>query len=148
VLIEAVGIGLFVSILYYALVGLTPGGLIVPGYIALHLHSPLRVLSTLLAALVTYLIVRHILHHVVILYGRRRFLAMVMVGFIVRWLSDLLLLHGPFPAALPAGELRVIGYIIVGLIANCFAEQGILPTACSVLIASVLVRLVLHLLLF
>ena len=39
-LIEAVGIGLFVSILYYALVGLTPGGLIVPGYIALHLHSP------------------------------------------------------------------------------------------------------------
>ena len=39
-LIEAVGIGLFVSILYYALVGLTPGGLVVPGYIALHLPQP------------------------------------------------------------------------------------------------------------
>lgn len=148
-LIEAVGLGLLVGILYYSVVGLLPGGLIVPGYIALYLHSPLRIFATMISSLVTFYFVRHVVYNFVILYGRRRFLAMVLVGFIVKWLSDQLFIFFPFTDFFPGTvEVRVIGYIITGLIANSFAEQGIFPTIYSILIVSVIVRLLLMLFLF
>lgn len=143
-LIEAVGIGLLVTIVYYTLWGLMPGGLIVPGYIALFLTSPFRILSTLLAALITFFIVKHFLYHFLILYGRRRFLAMIMVGFIVKWLSDWFFVMIAADNFLPLeNEVRVIGYIISGLIANTFFEQGIWPTISSLMIVSAVVRLIL-----
>jgi len=149
VLIEAVGLGLLVGILYYTIVGLLPGGLIVPGYIALYLHSPLRIFSTFASSLVTFYFVRYFIYNFVILYGRRRFLAMVLVGFMVKWLSDQLFIYLPISDYLPGTvEVRVIGYIITGLMANSFAEQGIMPTVYSVLIVSVIVRLLLMLFLF
>ncbi len=148
-LIEAVGLGLLVGILYYTIVGLLPGGLIVPGYIALYLHSPLRIFSTFASSLVTFYFVRYFIYNFVILYGRRRFLAMVLVGFMVKWLSDQLFIYLPISDYLPGTvEVRVIGYIITGLMANSFAEQGIMPTVYSVLIVSVIVRLLLMLFLF
>ncbi len=148
-LIEAIGLGLFVGIIYYNVVGLMPGGLVVPGYIALYLHSPLRIVSTFFAAGITFLLVRYVLQHFVILYGRRRYLAMVMIGFIVKWLSDHMLTYLPLRGVVPTtAEVRVIGYVIAGLIANTFSEQGVLPTITSTMIAAIIVRLLLILLIF
>ena len=39
-------------------IGLAAGGIVVPGYIAMTLHQPARVVSTLAIALVVYLIIR------------------------------------------------------------------------------------------
>ena len=148
-LIEAIGFGLFVGIIYYSVVGLMPGGLIVPGYIALYLHSPLRIVSTFLAAGITFILVKYVVQHFVILYGRRRYLAMVMIGFIVKWLSDQMFIYLPLGEIVPAtAEVRVIGYVIAGLIANTFSEQGVLPTITSTMIVAIIVRLLLILLIF
>ena len=64
----AIGVGLAVSLLFSELFGLAAGGMVVPGYFAIHLTQPLAVVLTLAAALVTYWLV-YALSMVVIIYG-------------------------------------------------------------------------------
>ena len=135
---QAIGIGIVISFAFYEIVGLSPGGIVVPGYIALFLDQPVRILVTLLVALLTYFAV-NMLSNYIILYGRRRFLAMILVGFILKWLIEGLIIKIPISGI----ELQSIGYIIPGLIANEMRRQGILPTLYSLAIVSVIVRLML-----
>ena len=71
---QAIGIGIVASFAFYEMVGLSPGGIVVPGYIALFLNQPPRILITLAVALLTYFLVK-MLSNYIIIYGRRRFLA-------------------------------------------------------------------------
>jgi len=135
---QAIGIGVMVSFVFYEMVGFSPGGIVVPGYVALFLDQPIRILVTLLVALLTYFAVK-ILSNYIILYGRRRFLAMVLVSFLLKWLIEEIVIKMPIPGI----ELRSIGYIIPGLIANEMRRQGIFPTIYSLAIVSILVRLIL-----
>jgi len=91
---QAIGIGVMVSFAFYEIVGLSPGGIVVPGYIALFLDQPIRILVTLLVALLTYFAVK-ILSNYIILYGRRRFLAMVLVSFFLKWLIEEIIIKSP-----------------------------------------------------
>ena len=135
---QAIGIGVMVSFAFYEMVGFSPGGIVVPGYVALFLDQPIRILVTLLVALLTYFAVK-ILSNYIILYGRRRFLTMVLVSFLLKWLIEEMIIKMPIPGM----ELRSIGYIIPGLIANEMRRQGIFPTLYSLAIVSILVRLIL-----
>ena len=134
----SIGFGLAVSLLFTELFGLAAGGMVVPGYIALHLDRPIEVALTLTAALVTFGIV-HAISSVVIIYGRRRTVAMILVGYMVgmfvRWITA-----GVISGA---DEYVVIGFIIPGLIAIWIDRQGLVETLCSLLTASAVVRLVL-----
>jgi poly-gamma-glutamate biosynthesis protein PgsC/CapC len=127
-----------VSFAFYEIVGFSPGGIVVPGYVALFLDQPIRILVTLLVALLTYFAVK-ILSNYIILYGRRRFLTMVLVSFLLKWLIEEIIIKMPISGI----ELRSIGYIIPGLIANEMRRQGIFPTIYSLAIVSILVRLIL-----
>lgn len=138
---EAMGLGLMVSFLCYELLGLVPGGLIVPGYLALYLSHPIRIVSTLVASLLTYALVAHLLGRVLILYGRRRYFIMVMTGFFISFLGEKLL--SPL-----GGDLRVIGYLVTGILADCYLKQGILPTLLSLSFAVIMVRFLLILFFF
>jgi poly-gamma-glutamate biosynthesis protein PgsC/CapC len=135
---QAIGIGVMVSFAFYEMVGFSPGGIVVPGYIALFLDQPVRILITLAVALLTYFVVK-ILSNYIILYGRRRFLTMVLVSFLLKWLIEEIIIKMPISGV----ELRSIGYIIPGLIANEMRRQGIFPTIYSLAIVSILVRLIL-----
>ena len=135
---QAIGIGIMVSFAFYEIVGFSPGGIVVPGYVALFLDQPIRILVTLLVALLTYFAVK-ILSNYIILYGRRRFLTMVLVSFLLKWLIEEMIIKMPISGI----ELRSIGYIIPGLIANEMRRQGIFPTLYSLAIVSILVRLIL-----
>jgi poly-gamma-glutamate biosynthesis protein PgsC/CapC len=135
---QAIGIGVMVSFAFYEMVGFSPGGIVVPGYVALFLDQPIRILVTLLVALLTYFAVK-ILSNYIILYGRRRFLTMVLVSFLLKWLIEEMIIKMPISGV----ELRSIGYIIPGLIANEMRRQGIFPTLYSLAIVSILVRLIL-----
>ncbi|UCE85274.1 MAG: poly-gamma-glutamate biosynthesis protein PgsC [Deltaproteobacteria bacterium] len=157
----SIGIGLVVSLFFSEFFGLAAGGLVVPGYIALYLHRPFDVLLTLVAALLTFFLVR-VASTFVIVYGRRRTVLMILVGYAVG-----VLLNGAVGAAfegvevlpslagaetIPAMptttngalvELRVIGFIVPGLIAIWLDRQGVLPTLAALLTSAVVVRLVL-----
>ena len=135
---QAIGIGIMVSFVFYEIIGLSPGGIVVPGYIALFLDQPVRILITLVVALLTYLIVIQLSNYI-ILYGRRRFLTMVFIGFLLKWLIEEIIIKIPISGI----ELRSIGYIIPGLIANEMRRQGIFPTLYSLAIVSIIVRLIL-----
>jgi gamma-polyglutamate biosynthesis protein CapC len=137
----SIGIGLAVSLAFSELFGLTAGGMIVPGYIALHLDRPLHVLLTLGAGAATWGIVSGISTFMIV-YGRRRTVLMILVGFLMGYAIRMYL--GQIDPAHTAGmDLSVIGYILPGLIAIWLDRQGIVETLSALLAASVVVRLIL-----
>ncbi len=140
---QAIGIGIAIGFLFYELVGLSPGGIVVPGYIALFLDQPLRILVTVSIAILTYYIVSFLSNYL-ILYGKRRFLSMILISFLVKWLIESFLFQ--FPAT--NIEIQSIGYIIPGLLANEMKRQGIIPTLIAMAIVAILVRLILYLFIF
>ncbi|KPK64771.1 hypothetical protein AMJ83_00860 [candidate division WOR_3 bacterium SM23_42] len=137
-LIEAVGIGMFLSLILTETIGLAAGGIVVPGYIALVLHHPVQVIATILAGLITYLIIK-LLSSYIIIYGRRLLIISILVGYLIAYLTrispmirlDALIL-----------DVQTVGFVIPGLIAYWIARQGIIPTLAAMLIVSSLVRLV------
>lgn len=134
----AVGIGLAITLLFSEIFSLSAGGMIVPGYFALALDNPLAVGLTVLVALATWGIVKGI-SQFTILYGRRRVVLMVLLGFVLG--QSLQLLVAPTPDAMPIAP--IIGMIIPGLIALWIERQGIVETLSVLCLCSVLVRLTL-----
>ncbi|MEG1774053.1 MAG: poly-gamma-glutamate biosynthesis protein PgsC, partial [Oscillospiraceae bacterium] len=119
---EIIVLGVVVSLLYAELTGLSPAGLVVPGYIALCLKTPARIAYTLVVVLITWGLAR-LLGNVMILYGRRRFAVMVLLSFAVSFLlgNSPLLPYDP----------GVIGCLVPGIIAQEFEKQGILKSLVS-----------------
>ena len=137
----SIGVGLVVSLLFSELFGLVPGGLVVPGYIALYLHRPGEVLLTLAAALITFALVRAA-SSAVIIYGRRRTVLMVLTGYLVG--LALRQLAGGYDGL--GTQLDLIGHIIPGLIAIWLDRQGVTETVSALVTVSAVVRLLLVLL--
>lgn len=134
----ALALGIVVSLVVSEVFGLVSAGLVVPGYLALYLDQPARLAATLLIALLTYVGVRHGLSRAVVLYGRRRFGVTILTGFILNMAAaQLPLLTSEAP------ELRAVGFIVPGLIANTALTQGPWVTAGMTLLVAAVVRLVL-----
>ena len=117
---EAVGFGLLVSLLFSEVIGLTAGGMVVPGYIALYLDQPLRIAGTVIAALATYATLRF-LSNFMILYGRRCLVFAVVLGFVYGALTRYLMVAAPAPEL---AHLVAVGYIIPGLLAYWMEPAG------------------------
>jgi poly-gamma-glutamate biosynthesis protein PgsC/CapC len=142
-LFQAIGLGLVVSLVFTEILGLAAGGLVVPGYIALYLDQPLRILGTVLAALATYACVR-VLSRYILLYGRRTMVFCVLGGFLFGYLTRyLLVLNASLDLGMDASLLQAVGYIIPGLIAYWMMRQGIVETLCTMFMAAFIVRLAL-----
>lgn len=138
----SIGLGLFVSLMFSEFLGLAAGGMVVPGYFALNLSDPTKVALTLVAAVLTYWIVRF-MNFFMIIYGRRRTVLMILTGFLV---GAVIRNFVQFEISAFEIDLSVIGYIIPGLIAIWIDRQGLLETLSTLLASSVLVRMVLILL--
>jgi poly-gamma-glutamate biosynthesis protein PgsC/CapC len=141
----AIGIGLAVSLLFSEMFGLAAGGMVVPGYFALYLNRPVDILLTVIAALVTFGIV-HLLSTFVIVYGKRRTVLMILVGYLIRMLMNHIpaeFLQSVAPLTDTKAEFAVIGYIIPGLIAIWIDRQGLVETLSALATASVVIRLIL-----
>jgi poly-gamma-glutamate biosynthesis protein PgsC/CapC len=123
-------VGIILGFLIYEVTGYTPGGIITPGYIALYIQRPMVILTTLLAAIAVYLIVVFLSRYIII-YGRRAFIASVLLGFALKWIIEAYLLVPVTPSL----DIAIIGYIIPGLIANEIRKQGILATCLSTVLA-------------
>ena len=136
---EAIGLGLVISLFFAEALGLTASGLVVPGYVALHLNQPLMVLGTLVAGILTMLIVQ-LIGRFIVLFGRRTMVLCVIVGYLVGQAVPPLLGTGLGAGAIDIG---VIGYIISGLIGYWMVRQGVAETVATVITASFIVRLIL-----
>lgn len=125
-------IGVVVSLIYAERTGVIPAGMVVPGYLALVLDQMLFVSAIFIISFTTYLVVHHGVSRLVILYGRRRFVAMLGVGLVLKLLFDYFYPVLPFEVY----EFRGIGVIVPGLVANSIAGQGLPHTLLSTLLLS------------
>jgi poly-gamma-glutamate biosynthesis protein PgsC/CapC len=134
----SIGIGLAVSLFLSEALGMAGGGLVVPGYLALYLTEPVTVALTLAAGLAAFGIVR-VLASTAIIFGRRRTILMILTGYLTgalirRLAGDAFGAEETYP---------VIGFIIPGLIAIWLDRRGVVESFCSLITASVMVRLIL-----
>lgn len=138
----SIGIGLAVSLIFSESFGIAAGGMVVPGYFALYMTRPVEALLTLAVGFATFGIV-HALSAIVIVYGRRRTVLMILVAYLLG-----MGLRAAMPSIVGEGNevIRVIGFIIPGLVAIWLDRQGVVETTSSLVTASVAVRLVLILL--
>ena len=120
-------IGVIGTLLFVETFGITPGGIIVASYLALVFDSPITIVLIFLVSFITYGIVNYILPKFVILYGRRRFLAMLFVSMLLNILITTV--NASMGNALDA--LSAIRIVIPGLIANAYYKQGIKLTVAS-----------------
>ncbi|MCR4396821.1 MAG: poly-gamma-glutamate biosynthesis protein PgsC [Candidatus Saccharicenans sp.] len=126
-------LGLVLALIFTELAGFSPGGLIVPGYFAIYLDQPWRPLATLLVALVTLGLYR-LAGSFLILFGRRRFVFMILTGVVLAQAWALIL---PRFFSEPL-SLRVIGWVVPGLLASNLERQKTLPTLAALILVSVM----------
>lgn len=132
-MLETLFLGVVLAVLYVEFIGIYPGGIIVPAYFALFLDQPLRALATILIALASLALYK-ILARYFILFGKRRFVLIILLG---GTLNEIWMLLAPQVMALPL-ELRAIGWVIPGLLANNLERQKPLPTLASLITVSVM----------
>ena len=123
--------------------GILSGGLVSAGYISFYVNQPARVASTLLMAVAICLIVRA-LAHVMILFGRRRFILTMLVSILLTQILESVLIVTSSVDI----DMRIIGYIVPGLIANDMEKQGIFKTLIMICACAAIIWLVLNIGLF
>ena len=132
-----IGIGMVLSLFLTETLGVTAGGIIVPGYIAMNLEDPLRVIITFGISIITFLIIKS-LSQFIMVYGKRRLVLALLIGFLLGYLTRS---ENNLVSSLTELDFAVIGNIIPGLIANWMDRQGVLRTICTVLITAGITKL-------
>src|SRR5699024_6095996 len=135
----SLAVGMVIALLFAEKTGIVPAGLVVPGYLALVFDQWRFLVVIIFVSVVTYLIVQFGVTKFVILYGRRKFAAMLIVIIMVKLIFDYFYPIMPFEVY----EFRCIGIIVPGIIANTIQKQGVVVTLASTLIVSFLTFLML-----
>ena len=133
-----IGIGMVLSLFLTETLGVTAGGIIVPGYIAMNLENPERLVITFGISIITFLLIK-LLSRYIMVYGKRRLVLALLIGFLLGYLSRS---ENIITAGLGTTDFMVIGNIIPGLIANWMDRQGVLRTICTVLITAGVTKLI------
>ena len=128
----AIGIGMCLSLMLTETLGVTAGGVIVPGYIALYLHEPFKIVITFSVALIVLIVIK-ILSNFMFIYGKRRLVLSLILGFFLGYLSKLYF----------DSDLSSIGNIIPGLLASWMDRQGTVKTISVLIVIAVATRLIL-----
>src|ERR1044071_6674743 len=134
-------LGIVVSTIIYKRTGLTLGGVIVCGYLALFVGQPLHIIVTLAIAYLTNQIVYKILQKRFMLNGRKLFEIEILVGLIfqVLWIV-IIRLFGTVNLDLTI--LYGIGFVLPGVIAHDMGRQGARNTIGSILLGVSIVALI------
>lgn len=119
-------------------IGILTGGLISSGYLAFYLEEPYRLVSTLILAIIVYGGYR-LAGKFIILFGRRRFMFVVVTGILLGWLYE----RFSYSLSFIPQDTRIIGYIIPGLLANDMVKQGVIKTILAALVCAFLIRFLL-----
>lgn len=141
---EVIILGIILSIIFYEITEISPGGLIVPAYIAFYLDNPQRVIITILAGILTFLIVKFISNHAIV-YGRRKFALCIMISFIIRVVLKYFNIYivNEYELFILGGS--IIGVIIPGIIAQEIDRHGMIRTISSLLILSIFIKSIIEL---
>lgn len=130
-------LGVMVSIIFYEITNITPGGIVVPGLLALYFNQIDRVIYTLIIAIITYFIVK-LLSKYFVIFGKRRFVFMIIISVVLSLILDLILPTVSFELL----SFNIIGYTVAGIIANNIYKQGLVKTVPSLIIVCGIIGLI------
>ena len=134
-------VGVVLSLIFAEKFGINPAGLVVPGYLALIFDQPIMLLSVLIISCLTFFIVNNGISKWVILYGRRKFAAMILTGMVLKFIFDLIYPLTPFEMV----EVSGIGVVIPGIIAKKKKKQGVVITLSSTMLLTCITYVILFL---
>ncbi|WP_328776051.1 poly-gamma-glutamate biosynthesis protein PgsC/CapC [Streptomyces goshikiensis] len=119
--IAAIGIalGLMFSLVCYLTTNLSPGGMITPGWLALTLLEDLQRAALVVGVTVLTYLLTLLLQRFVILYGKRLFAAVVLLGVLLQ-ATVVIVLQVEFPLLYTN---QTLGFIVPGLIAYQLVRQ-------------------------
>ncbi|MGW7439586.1 poly-gamma-glutamate biosynthesis protein PgsC/CapC [Streptomyces sp. NPDC054849] len=119
--IAAIGIalGLLFSLVCYLTTNLSPGGMITPGWLALTLLEDLQRAALVVGVTVTTYVLTLVVQRFVILYGKRLFAAVVLLGVLIQ-ATVVIVLQMEFPLLYTN---QTLGFIVPGLIGYQLVRQ-------------------------
>lgn len=131
-------ISLLVSLIFSDLLSLSPGGIIVPFYFVLYFEDPVKIAATYVTALLSVFLIRF-LSHFMLLYGRRRFTAYIVVGLLLKMLFT----YAYFGGGYMFFHLSMtIGYLVPGILGENMERQGIIKTTAVLTVSVLLIRMI------
>lgn len=122
--------GIAAAVLFTELTNVSPGGLIVPAYLALYIYAPERIAATILLAFACMGAVR-LCSRWMILYGRRRYFVFLAVGMLAKMALGMW----------GTGTIGTIGYLVPGLLDRDMETQGIIKTLSAATIVTLFIVL-------
>lgn len=135
-LIISIAISLVLGFLLFEATGLVAGGLVSPGYFALHWDRPASMALALGIALLTLVVLR-CAGACTVLYGRRRFLFALLTAFFLQWTLG----SAVMGLSMAEGRTDIVGYLIPGLVAHEMDRQGMGITLAALLLLTAATRL-------
>lgn len=137
--VEMVRLAIFlsavVSLLVYERFGISSGGTIVAGYLALFVPQPTHLIVTLVLSYLTYYIVHKHLRPRYMLWGRKLFETEMVVALVLQslWFVVVLL---TMPLTPQAATLLGIGFLLPGIMAHDIGRQGVQKTLSVILLSA------------
>jgi len=122
-------IGLIVSIIFYEVTSISPGGIITTGVLLLFIDTPERIIYTVLIGIFSYLIVR-LLSKFLIIYGKREYVILIFTSIFLNFLMQIILEITSFNLI----NISMIDFLIPGVIAYTLTKQGLKKTLPSMVI--------------
>ena len=135
---ELAVLALLISLLFTELTNLLPGGIIVPFYFALYLDDPVKIVATVVSALIAMVVVKFLSRYM-ILYGRRKFALYLIIGILEKILFTYLYFGNSY---LFYNLSMTIGYLVPGILARDMEKQGVVKTLGALSIVVLIIRLV------
>lgn len=130
-------LSLLISLIFADVVGLMPGGIIVPFYFVLFIEEPVKIAATVVTALAAMLVVR-ILSNYTILYGRRKFALYLVAGLCFKVLFSFVWFGNTY---MFYNLSMTIGHLVPGILGSTMEKQGIGKTLLSLGVVVLIIRL-------
>ena len=128
-------LGILLGMFYYHKTGWACGGIITPGVIAIYIGDPGKVLVSIAAGLVTWVILKVLVRFTGI-YGRQRLAAAMLIALALR-----------YPLVSVWGETSLwLGWVVPGLVGADMQRQGVVITLSAVVAVSVVTAMSVQLL--
>lgn len=117
---ELAVLALLISLIFTELTNLLPGGIIVPFYFALYLDDPVKILATVISALIAMVVVKFLSRYT-ILYGRRKFALYLIIGILEKILFTYLYFGNSY---MFYNLSMTIGYLVPGILAGKWRSRA------------------------
>ena len=131
-------LSLMVTLIFTEVTQLVPGGIVVPFYFALYLEEPVKILATLLSALIAVGAVK-LIGNFTILYGRRKFALYIIIGLLEKALFTYLYFGNSY---MFYNLSMTIGYLVPGILGGQMEKQGCVKTLCALAVVVLIIKMV------